>query len=143
MSGVVVREGLLEADQFPRRTAIIGCGGGILRGPFEQDRIVRVVAAARLEVGRHRGVRRVDEGVELAKTAGPALVELRMEREALEAAFGSGLNAHFPVRRGQIEIRRHGFAIVADAYSLPVMSLAKKRCVPGSFTIVMMRGQRR
>ena len=54
---------LLEPDQFTWRTAVVGCGVGILCRPFEQDRVVSVRAAERLEVGRHGRVRCVRSGV--------------------------------------------------------------------------------
>ena len=87
LAGVVVGKGLLEPNQLARGAAVVGVGGRVLGGPFEQDRVVRAGAAARLEVGRRRGVAGVGEGVELAEAARAGLVELRMEGEALEAAL--------------------------------------------------------
>ena len=51
VAAVVILERLLKAQELPRRPAV-ECGGrGILRGPFEQDRIVRTLRTSRLEVG--------------------------------------------------------------------------------------------
>ncbi len=77
------------AEDLARRAAVVGRGRGILGGPFEQHRVVRALGrASRREVRRRRGVGRVDVGVELAEAARAALIELRMEREALKAALG-------------------------------------------------------
>ena len=81
-----------------RRSAVVCGGGRILRGPLEQHRIVCVHAAGGNEIRLRLHVARVGVGVELAVAARPWLVELRMEREALETAFASlRLDVHAPV----------------------------------------------
>ena len=77
---------------------------------------MRIVAAARHEVGRGHCVARIEIGVELAEAWRARLAELRMEREALEPALvAPRLDAQSPCGGGEIEIPGHGPAVVADA----------------------------
>ena len=75
----------------------------------------------RLEVAGHAHIGRVRVRVKLAEAARPGLVELRMECEALQAAFGSlCLNINLPGRCGEVQVWRYGLAIGADGEQLPI-----------------------
>src|SRR5678816_2072979 len=89
MTGVVIGEGLFQADYLARRCSIVSGCRGILGRPFEQKRVVCVVAAARFEVCRNGRVRGIDYGIELAETARAALIELGMKSETLETSLGT------------------------------------------------------
>ena len=87
VAAVVVCKRLFVSNQFSWRSTIVGTCSGIFRSPFEKDCVVRVITAAGFEIGGSSCIRAIHHGVELSETAGPALAELRMEREALETAF--------------------------------------------------------
>ena len=83
-AAVVIVEGLLDTEQLPRRAPIVGRGRRVACGPLEEDDVVRGVAPARNEVGFRSRVARVDPRVELPVSGRAGLVELRVEREALQ-----------------------------------------------------------
>ena len=102
-------------EQLARHPAVVRRGFRSLRGPLEQNLVVRAPVVERDEIGSRRDVRRVGVGVELAEARRAGLSELRVKGEALKASFGSArLDRVLPLRIVEIEIRRHGLAVVAD-----------------------------
>src|SRR6185436_15287865 len=74
--------------KLPWRSAVVGRRARGLGRPFEQHTVVRVHSAwCRMEVRWRRHVRGVGVGVELPEALAALLAELRMKREALEAAL--------------------------------------------------------
>src|SRR5262245_35800024 len=116
MPAVMVGERLLNAEQFARRSAIIGCRSGVLGRPLEQHRIVRAIGAAGFEIAGGGSVDDIRPNVELPVTRSAAPVELGMEGEALNAALGAlRLYADTRIGRIRVEIFGYGLAIVAHA----------------------------
>src|ERR1051325_2558253 len=83
---VVNLKGLGGSEELPRRAAVVAGGLWILRGPFQQNRIVRVARAVGQEVGLGGDVRCIGVGVELAIAARAPLRELWMEGKTLKPA---------------------------------------------------------
>ena len=106
---------MLEPHQLARRATVVRRRRRILRGPLQQDRVVRVRAAVGLEVDNRRHVRRIGVGVELAEARSPRTVELRMKREALKSALVA-LRVHVdaPLRVVDVEVERDGLALARD-----------------------------
>src|SRR6185369_6034298 len=67
VAAVVIRKRLFVSDEFSGRTAIVGGRSRIFGCPFEKNRVVRVIAAAWLEIGGDACIRAIDDGVKLSE----------------------------------------------------------------------------
>ncbi len=70
LTAVVVAKRLLNSQQFSRRAAVVAGAPGVTGGPFEEDRVVRIAAAAGPEVRRRLDISAVRPCVELSETPG-------------------------------------------------------------------------